>query len=122
MCKYNSQGTVSYKSQGEKGTWVNFVPHGDYSVKHEGTIYAVFVDNNLCSILKSCQEENGIEIKILEGGDIEKKLRCSDLTVSKMITLAGAQSAATTHSKVEVEVANGTANRLELIGITVLAR
>lgn len=124
MCKYKSQGTVSV-STGSTGTWINFVPHGDYLVKHKGKSYAVFIvdaDNNC--LLKPCVDEHGNPIKLiikLDMGNIDQALRCSNLKVSEMLVGVAAQSAATTHSKVEVEVQNGTNNELKLIGITVPA-
>lgn len=120
MSTYKSQGTVSFCT-GEKGTWINFVPHGDYLVKHKGKSYAVFLtDNGGECFLKPCKDEHGNPIKIeirLEMGNIGQTLKCSDLKVSEMLIWAAAQSAAITHSKVQLEV--DTTAGLKLIGITV---
>ena len=128
MCTYKSQGTVSCGTGSTGGTWINFVPHGDYLVKHEGKSYAVFINNSGEDCLrKPCTDEHGnpVEIKIkLDMGNNNLALKCSELKVSEILTWAAAQSAAMTRSKVQVEVGKGKENRdvLKLIGITVPAQ
>ena len=115
---YKSQGTVSFCT-GSTGTYINFVPHGDYLVKHEGKSYAAFLtDDGRKSILKLCKDERGnptgLRIKI---GN--QALKC--LRVSEMLIWTGAWSAAITHSKIQVEVKkNGES--LTLTGITIPAK
>ena len=91
---YKSQGTVRF-GIGSGSVWLNFVPHCDYLVKHDGKNYAAFLSNGK-GILKECEDESGKSIKI-------QKLT-NKLDMSEMLIWAGAQSAAMTHSKVQVEV------------------
>lgn len=123
--KYKSQGTVRCYV-GETDVHICFVPHSDYMVTHGGKHYTVFVTDGGVRHLKPCDKDEhgklvGTKIDILEGNAIYKEVKDSDLMVSKILTLAGAQSAAMTNSKVEVEVKVG-GEKLTLIGITIPAK
>ena len=121
--EYKSQGTVRYYV-GKTYVNIRFVPHSDYMITHEDKHYAVFLtgDGKEC-ILRPCKEPGdpvGTEIYILEVSAIGTTVKTSDLEVSQILTLAGAQSAAMTNSKVEVKVMDN--GKLKLTGITVPAK
>ena len=122
---YKSQGTVSCGIGSTGDTWINFVPHGDYLVKHEGKSYAAFLTNDGGGcILKPCKDEHGNPIKLeikLDIGNNNRSLKCSDVKVSEMFIWAAVQSAAMTRSKVQVEVENGDRDKFKLTGITIPA-
>ena len=114
MPAYKSQGTVRF-GIGSGSVWINFVPHYDYLVKHDGKNYAAFLPNG-----KGSCKGILIEFKDESGRPIEIRKSTKLLDMSEMLIWAGAQSAAMTHSKVQVEVdmtENGTNRKLTGIEI-----
>ena len=98
MSEYKSQGTVSCYV-GSADTHINFVPHGDYTIRHEGQNYAVFLRNGGSDcISRSCKDKDGKLVDVL----IKTPTDLSSLS-NKSIFIR-AHSAVMTHSKVEVEV------------------
>ena len=106
MPTYKSQGTVSW-GIGGPGIWINFVPHGDYLVKHEGQSYAIFLPdgNDKHCIRVRCKDKNEAPIDIrIDPHQLDPSQNVADLQVSELLIWTGASSAAMTHSKVQVEV------------------
>ena len=123
--KYKSQGTVRCYV-GETDVHIYFVPHSDYMVTHGDKHYAVFLRDDGTGHLDPCDKDEheklvGTKINILKRDAIGEKVQKSDLMVSQILTSAGAQSAAMTNSKVEVEV-EVDKKKLTLIGITIPAK
>ena len=127
---YRSQGTVSIYTD-RQNAWINFVPSGNYLVKHGGRSYAIFLpddDNDERCIRKPCQDKDGtatgIRIELHDEGQAPK---VADLQMLQMLVWTGAQSATMTHSKVKVEVTIPNSlkkekNTLKLTGIPTLAQ
>ena len=116
MSKYTSIGTLRYRismQDGNESQAIFFIPSDDYSVKHHGKNYAIFISTHR-ALLRKYKPENKQGIKLNVASDTAKHLCLSALKAAK------------DHARVEIvvketESGGDDAPDIEFVGITIPA-
>ena len=97
---YTSQGTITVEFDTENNKYF-FVPEHDYSIKHGEYTYAVFVDQQAepsNALIMRLNKTQAVEI------ELDRLPSSNEDKINKLLFHARVDSAAMTHSKVQVKV------------------
>ena len=112
MSRYKSLGTLRYNlssNDGKMNEKVIFTPTADYSIKHNGHTYAIFISDALDAKLKKYKPEKHVGVEL----SIKSKLVSHH---SRPLQAVHNQA------RVEIEVKTDGSSSLKLVGLTMPAK